>query len=161
MTLAMDSSHPEWTVDELVRHRGDISLLDRILGYGDNWLEARAVVTRNNLFLEHGEVPAWLGIEYMAQAVAAWAGTRARVEGRQVKVGFLLGSRRYESSVAGFPEGCTMRIRVEQEMAGDSGLGVFDCWIRGRDPRGESFEAHARLNVYQPEEFDDLLKVER
>lgn len=161
MTLAMDSSHPEWTVDELVRHRGDISLLDRILGYGDNWLEARAVVTRTNLFLEHGEVPAWIGIEYMAQAVAAWAGTRARIEGRHVKVGFLLGSRRYESSVAGFPEGCTMRIRVEQEMTGDNGLGVFNCRISGRAPRGESFEVQTRLNVYQPEEFDDLLKVEK
>lgn len=161
MAAGSGSSSPDWVVDDLVRHRGDISLLDRILGYGDNWLEARAVVTRSNLFLEHGQVPAWIGIEYMAQAVAAWAGTRARIEGRQVKVGFLLGSRRYESSVAGFPEGCTMRICVEQEMTGDNGMGVFNCWISGRDPRGKSFEVHARLNVYQPEEFGDLLKVEK
>lgn len=160
MTVAMESSQPEWTVDELVPHRGDISLLDRIMGHGDPWLEARAVITRNNLFLEHGEVPAWAGVEYMAQAVAAWAGTQARVEGRPVKVGFLLGSRRYESSVAGFPEGSTLRIRVEQEMIGDNGLGVFNCRINGRDPRGKAFEATARLNVYQPDELDDLLKVE-
>lgn len=160
MTTAVNGSQPQWSVDELIRHRGDISLLDRIMGHGDTWLEARAVITRNNLFFEHGEVPAWVGIEYMAQAVAAWAGTRALTEGRPVRVGFLLGSRRYETNVAGFVEGSTLRIRVDQEMQGDNGLGVFNCRISGREPRGQDFEASARLNVYQPDEFDDLLKVE-
>lgn len=159
MAKVGDLSHPQWSVDELVPHRGDISLLDRVLGHGDSWLEARSVMTNHNLFLEHGEVPAWVGVEYMAQAVAAWAGTQARANGRPVKVGFLLGSRRYESSVAGFPEGSTMRIRVDQEMTGDNGLGVFNCRIDGRDPRGQAFSATARLNVYQPDEFDDVLKV--
>ncbi|WP_328188651.1 hotdog family protein [Marinobacter sp. OP 3.4] len=160
MSTAMDGTQPQWSVDELIRHRGDISLLDRIMGHGDTWLEARAVITRANLFLEQGEVPAWVGIEYMAQAVAAWAGTQALTEGRPVRVGFLLGSRRYETSVAGFVEGSTLRIRVDQEMKGDNGVGVFNCRISGREPRGQAFEASARLNVFQPEEFDDLLKVE-
>ena len=51
------------------------------------------VVPEAGLFVEDGQVPAWVGIEYMAQAIAAWAGCRARAAGKPPQLGFLLGSR--------------------------------------------------------------------
>lgn len=154
------SKQPFYAVDELVRHRGDMSLLDTILDYGDNWLEAQATLTSDNLFLLEGVVPSWVGIEYMAQTVAAWAGARAQSRGEPVKVGFLVGTRKYQSQGAAFPVGSLLTIRVTQVMTGDNGLGVFDCQLQCEPPEGPAFTANARLNVFQPDDFTEVLGEE-
>jgi len=89
-------------------------------------------------------VPAWAGIEYMAQTIAAYVGIKARQANEPIRMGFLLGTRRYSSNVAAFKVGATLTIRAEKIMQ-DDGLGVFDCRIKG-----EAVEVTANLNVYQP-----------
>ncbi|MFS2044934.1 hypothetical protein ACEN9Z_12955 [Stenotrophomonas geniculata] len=68
-----------YAIEEVVPHRQDMCLLQRITHWDQDTLEAELVVPEAGLFVENGEVPAWVGIEYMAQAIAAWAGrTRAQ-----------------------------------------------------------------------------------
>jgi len=132
-------------VTELIPHTGDMVLLDRIVDYDDQGLTAELVVRGDGLLGgDERTVPAWVGIEYMAQTVAAYVGMKAKQANEPIRMGFLLGTRRYNSNVAAFKVGATLTIRVEKIMQ-DDGLGVFDCRIQG-----EGVEVTANLNVYQP-----------
>jgi len=131
-------------VTDLIPHTGDMVLLDRIVDYDDMGLTAELAVRGDGLFGDGRTVPAWVGIEYMAQTVAAYVGMKARQANEPIRMGFLLGTRRYNSNVAAFKVGATLTIRVEKIMQ-DDGLGVFDCRIHG-----EGVEVTANLNVYQP-----------
>jgi predicted hotdog family 3-hydroxylacyl-ACP dehydratase len=135
-------------MDEWVPHRGAMSLLDRVEHVDGNEVVAWVTVPVDGLFVGAGGVPAWVGIEYMAQAVAAWSGARARSAGGSPKIGFLLGSRRFEAHEPVFPSGAVLRISAHCELIGENGLGMFDCRIEcdGREL------ARARLSVFQPPE---------
>jgi predicted hotdog family 3-hydroxylacyl-ACP dehydratase len=106
------------------------------------------------LFCGADGVGAWVGIEYMAQAVAAHAGYRASLRGEQVKIGFLLGSRRYECSRPVFAIGSVLRVHVRCILLGENGLGSFECRI---DDPGASV-AIATLTVFQPANVNEFLE---
>jgi predicted hotdog family 3-hydroxylacyl-ACP dehydratase len=72
---------PEYTVAELVPHTGTMSLLTRIIDYGDDWLSAEIHITPESIFADERGVPAWIGLEYMAQAIAAYGGRQERERG--------------------------------------------------------------------------------
>ncbi|WP_340122256.1 hotdog family protein [Methylobacter svalbardensis] len=131
-------------VAELIPHAGSMVLLDRIIDYDDQGLTAELVVRGDGLLGDDQSVPAWVGIEYMAQTIAAYAGVMAKKVNEPIRLGFLLGTRRYRSNVAAFKVGSTLTIRVKNIMQDDN-LGVFDCRILG-----EGVEVTANLNVYQP-----------
>ena len=57
----------------------------------------------NPYFVPGLGVPVWVGIELMAQAIAAHAGLGARREQKPPRAGMLLGTRRFEASAAYFP----------------------------------------------------------
>jgi predicted hotdog family 3-hydroxylacyl-ACP dehydratase len=135
-------------VAELIPHSGKMVLLDRIIDCDDNSLSAEWVVRDDGLLGNDKTVPAWAGIEYMAQAIAAYAGIMSRRAGEPVKVGFLLGTRRYSSNVAEFKVGSTLKVRVEKIIQ-DNALGAFECKIQG-----DGVEVSANLNVYQPSHND-------
>ncbi len=130
---------------DLIPHSGSMVLLDRIIGFDDRGLTAELVVRGDALLGgDDNSVPAWVGIEYMAQTIAAYAGVTARQANEPIRLGFLLGTRRYSSNVAAFKVGAALTVRVERIIQ-DDGLGVFDCRIIG-----EGVEVTANLNVYQP-----------
>ena len=101
-----------YAIEEVVPHRQDMCLLERITHWDQDTIEAELVVPEAGLFVENHEVPAWVGIEYMAQAIAAWAGCRARAAGKPPQLGFLLGSRRYNSARCSFPSGSRLRVQA-------------------------------------------------
>ena len=100
----------------------------------------------DGLFVQDGGVPAWVGVEYMAQAIAAWAGCHARGQGRTPPIGFLLGTRRYDSAVERFDSGRVLRVEARRELLGENGLGVFACRILA----GEEELATANVSVFEP-----------
>lgn len=129
----------------LIPHSGSMVLLDRIIDYDDQGLTAELAVRGDGLLGgDDKAVPAWAGIEYMAQAIAVYGGVMARQAGEPIRLGFLLGTRRYSSNVAAFKVGSTLTIQVKKIMQDDN-LGVFDCRILG-----DGVEVTANLNVYQP-----------
>ena len=148
MTDPLDDTRP-WAphvMDAWVPHRGAMSLLATVAHCDDERIEARVRVPSDGLFAADDGVPAWVGIEYMAQAVAAWSGARARSGGGSPRIGYLLGSRRYEAAVPVFEAGAELQVFAQCELMGDNGLGMFLCRI---EQRGRVL-ATGRLSVFEP-----------
>ena len=88
-------------------------LLDRVTGWEHGRVEAQVDVVREMLGFDPGRgVPAWLGVEYLAQAAALCFGLLSRDAGQQAhaRPGMLVACRRFECSVDHFPEGATLTI---------------------------------------------------
>ena len=144
------------TLEELLPHQAPMLLLDRLLDYQGSRVRCETRVgERHGLLLdEQGCLPAWVGLELMAQTIAAWAGMRGRERGEPVRIGMLLGSRQYQSQVARFAAG--ERLVIEAEcLLEDNGMASFECRILCGDLRC----AEARLSTYLPsdEELQGLL----
>jgi len=132
-------------IASLIPHSGEMVLLDRVIDYDDNRLSAELVVRGDGLLAgDENSVPAWIGIEYMAQTIAAYAGIAAKQAKQPIRLGFLLGTRRYSSNTGEFRVGAKLTVEVERIFQDDN-LSVFDCRILGDD-----VEITANLNVYQP-----------
>ncbi|WP_122454332.1 hotdog family protein [Pseudomonas viridiflava] len=143
----------DWPLAELIPHAGDMILIDQVLAFDEEQIQTCLTVRANGLFNEaDGSLPAWVGVELMAQSVAAFAGCQARSKGDAVKLGFLLGSRKFECNVAHFPAGSELNIHAVRSLQDDSGMGVFECTLTGPD-----LNAFARLNVYCPPNTADYL----
>ncbi|MCP2075813.1 UNVERIFIED_ORG: putative hotdog family 3-hydroxylacyl-ACP dehydratase [Pseudomonas lini] len=136
----------DWPLAELLPHAGDMILIDRILDFDDEQIHTLATVRPGGLFSrDDGGLPAWVGIELMAQSVAAFAGCHARRRGDAVELGFLLGTRKFECNVEYFPVGAELTIHGVRSLEDDNGMGVFECHIRA-----PGIHATARLNVFRP-----------
>lgn len=139
-----------WTLEELLPHAAPMILIDEVLEYSDNTLKARVLISEDSIFYERFKgVPVWVGVEYMAQTIAALAGVRAKRAKEPVRIGFLLGARRYETTTAMFALGQALEVYV-QEIFQDGSMGVFDCEIRSNQAE---LLASASLNVYLPREI--------
>lgn len=142
-----------WSVPELLPQSGRMILLDDAIAAGEGWVEAGVRIGEDSLLYEAGfGVPAWVGIEYMAQTVAMYSGIRRKRAGEQVKIGFLLGTRRYVAMTDYFVLGYYIRIHAREEWQ-DGQMAVFDCRIESA-----ACLATARINVYQPQEVSTVIK---
>jgi predicted hotdog family 3-hydroxylacyl-ACP dehydratase len=163
-------------ITSLVPHSGTMLLLDRLVTVGHDSLQAEVTITPHSLFAGPQGVGNWIGIEYMAQAVAAFAGYEARYPaarqaGAKVeveveveaavttwqppppKIGFLLGSRHYIAHCGHFVLGSRLQIHVQRLFQADNGLGSFDCFIED----GTQRLASATLTVFQPPNLQHFL----
>ena len=143
----------DWPLAELLPHAGDMILIEQVLAFDEEQIETRLSVKAGGLFnREDGSLPAWAGIELMAQSVAAYAGCRARLQGHPVTLGFLLGTRKFECNVEHFPLGAQLHIHALRSLEDDNGMGVFECHLTG-----PGIQASARLNVFRPPQADTYL----
>ncbi|HEX4551518.1 hotdog family protein [Pseudomonas sp.] len=147
----------DWPLAELLPHAGDMILIDRILSFDEEQIHTRLTVKPDGLFnLPDGSLPAWVGVELMAQSVAAFAGCHARQKGNPVELGFLLGTRKFECNVDAFAAGSELTIHGIRSLEDDNGMGVFECHIHG-----PGIEASARLNVFRPPQPSQYLEQNR
>ncbi|WP_245213825.1 hotdog family protein [Rhodoferax sp. AJA081-3] len=142
-----------YPITAIVPHAGKMCLLDRPIEGDAESLSCEVTIREDGLFFSNGGVDGWVGIEYMAQTVAAWAGWRARLRGEAPRIGFLLGSRRYECSRPRFTLGQTYRIDVHRQFQADNGLGQFDCRIQ----LDGQVVASATLTVFEPTNAEEFL----
>lgn len=135
-----------WPLAELLPHAGDMILIDQVLAFDEDSIDTRMTVRAGGLFNEaDGSLPAWIGVELMAQSIAAYAGCHARTQGQPVVMGFLIGTRKYQCNVERFALGSTLNIRALRTLEDDNGMGVFECHLSG-----PGVQVSARLNVYRP-----------
>ena len=146
---------PAIPIGELLPHGAAMTLIDRLVSYDTARSVATAVVTESNPFFDGAGVPAWTGLEYMAQTIAAHAGLAARLRGERPAVGFLLGTRAYSSRVSAFPIGATLTIEVAPQ-AVDAGFAAFDCSIAM-----ERVVATAVVSTYVPSAAELARLLER
>jgi len=146
-------------IRELVPHSGAMVLLDRVVSADDDNLCAEVRIHAGSMLAEAHGVGAWVGIEYMAQAIAAHAGWKAWQKNQDVKVGFLLGSRKYQAGVPLFALGSVLRVHVHRVLQGENGLGAFDCRIDDAEAApGAPSLATATVTVFQPDNVNQFLK---
>ena len=111
---------------------------------GDDHLRADVRIREGIPFFEANRgVPAWVGLEYMAQAIAALAGIRARRAGRPIPLGLIIGCREFSCTTANFAPGTIIDTRIRELAADENGLGSFDCTLGTPD-----IVASARLSVF-------------
>ena len=131
-------------IGELLPHGPEMTLIERLIEYSPQRSVATAVLTPRSRFAEAGGVPAWVGVEYMAQTIAAHAGYEGRLRGQPPAIGFLLGTRAYRSELGVFPHGATLTISVEP-LVTDGKLGAFMCAIAI-----DRVVSTAVVNTYRP-----------
>lgn len=131
-------------IQDLVPHRGRMLLLDEVVEAAPGLVVCRVLVRPDSTFAEEGSVPGLVALEYMAQAVAAYAGLKARGLGQPVRIGYLLGSRDVALPPADFQAGDELLIEARHQF-GEEAIGAFDCRVvlRGQ------VVASGCLNVYQ------------
>lgn len=143
-----------WPIEQLLPHAGEMILLDAVLEHdAERALCSHRVPPASMFHDANGRLPAWMGVELMAQAIAAWAGCRAMQAGEPVRLGFLLGTRHYVCNVPAFAHGIELRIEARRDFHDAAGMGVFACRI---DAPG--ILAQARLTVFSPPEAGALLQ---
>lgn len=141
-------------IRSLLPHAGPMVLLDRLVAADEESVTAEVMIRPDSLFCRADGVGAWVGIEYMAQAIGAYAGYRARLRGEPIRLGFILGTRRYQCNWPMFPVGSVLSIVATRVLEGENGLSSFDCEIVdiGRGP-----VATATLTVFQPPDVEEFL----
>lgn len=130
----------------IVPHSGPMVLLDRVISVDAESVCAEVRIRQDSLFYVDGGVGAWVGLEYIAQAIAAYAGYNAALLGKPVKIGFLLGTRRYECVRPTFALGSVIKVRAKRVLQTDDGVASFDCAIDDESGR----LGGASVTVYQP-----------
>ncbi|WP_227369953.1 hypothetical protein [Halomonas sp. M20] len=126
--------------------------LDHILAVDDYSLVADVTPSADNVFATDAGIPGWTGLEWLAQAVAAWAGWHAQANHEQArsespKIGFLIGSKRFESLRDYLAVDRTYQVSVRLDFQADNGLSHFQGEIMDDD--GTRL-AHGTLTVFQP-----------
>lgn len=141
------SNYP--AIDKLLPHDRPMILIDRAIKIEENGIHCQTSIDETNPFFnsESEIVPAYVGIEFMAQAIAAWSGYNALSKGERPPIGFLLGSRAYKSQYDVYHKGQLLDIYAEQMMEND-GMAAFMARI---ECNAETV-ASCRLNVYVPSE---------
>ncbi len=140
---------------DYIPHSGKMALIDKISDVGENWIECLVDPSKTSLFSKDESIPSWLGIEYMAQTIAAYAGWKAKKSGEAVKMGFLLGTRKYKCLEKTFYS--KLKVKAEVLFQSDE-LASFSCCIR--TSKDDISLAKARINVYQPKDFSIAIQDE-
>ena len=147
----------DYRFEELVPHTGIMALLEQVVSWNGEEIVTSVVIDQSAPFCNGEGVPAWFGLEYMAQTIAAYAGIKAKELDQAVKIGFLLGTRRYECSKNSFRVGELIRVSAREEVQGSNGLSAFNCCIFDGE---DKLVAQANLNVFQPEDPEGFLSGE-
>ncbi len=118
-------------VTPLLPHRGPAIVLDGLKELWEDGCLAVAQVREGVWYLDAaGLMPAWVGLEMMAQAASAFSGHRNALSGRPVRVGYLLGTRSFTATGPAFPVGTVLEIEVRVLFLDESGPSAFRCELR-------------------------------
>ena len=141
-------------ISGLVPHTRTMALLERVIYRDANRIDCLMKISAQDPFInEYGNVPAYVGIEYMSQGVAAHSSLNKTDKTERGKIGVLLGSIKVELFVQEFFQKQELLISANFLMERD-GFGVFDCDIRNVDD-GELL-VRGRLKFYETKTIDDL-----
>jgi predicted hotdog family 3-hydroxylacyl-ACP dehydratase len=156
MTL-IELSHDTFPpIEAIIPHRGTMLLLDAVLSCDDETLTARATVQAGAWYAdEHGAMPAWIGIELMAQGIAAHVSLRAMHAGERARPGVLLGTRSYQAHASAFACGAPLVIGVREVLRSEEGHSAYECTIEQDGVR----RADAVIKVFQPQDFQTFIEA--
>jgi len=138
---------PTLTISAILPHVGQMRLLDELQDHGPEHVTCGVTIHAGSMFCDpvHG-VPAWVGLEYMAQTACAFSGVEEVRAGLKPSIGLLLGTRSYQCSTEWFPLGATLHVRADLLMRDETNLVAFACTIYEKD----RLLARGDLKAYRP-----------
>ncbi|WP_348535750.1 beta-hydroxyacyl-ACP dehydratase [Mycoavidus cysteinexigens] len=152
--LAMNSPHGFPEIETLLPHRGTMLLLDRVTAFANETLSAEYQVRGDAWYADpDARMPAWIGLELMAQAMAAHASLSAKANGGPPQPGVLLGSRQYQAFCEAFEANTLLKVDVQQILALADGNRAYDCALW----QDAELAAKAVLKVFQPPDFSAFM----
>ncbi|MGH8456753.1 MAG: 3-hydroxylacyl-ACP dehydratase [Stenotrophobium sp.] len=142
-----------YTPEQVLPHRYEALLVDAV-SYGADYGRASLTVREKSPYCDgiHG-IPAWVGVEYMAQALGVFSGVELLQAGQAVKIGLLIGTRRYESSVPAFALGTHLTITAKLLSREDRDIYVFACEISD----GQRVLARGDIKAFRPDDVHAYL----
>ncbi len=153
--LAMSPPHGFPEIETLLPQRGTMLLLDRVTAFTNETLSAEYRVRGDAWYADsNARMPAWIGLELMAQTMAAHAALSAQHHGRPPQPGVLLGSRQYQAFCAAFEANTVLKVEVQQILALADGNQAYDCALW----QGNELAAKAVLKVFQPPDFSAFMQ---
>ncbi|WP_144111831.1 hotdog family protein [Paraburkholderia sp. BCC1886] len=144
-------------IEAIIPHRGTMLLIDAVERCDTTSLSARATVHADAWYADPeagGAMPAWIGIELMAQAIAAHVALCAMQSGGRARPGVLLGSRNYTAHRPNFAAGARLLIQITELLRSEAGHGAYECTIHD----GELLCADAVIKVFQPPDFQSFIE---
>ena len=129
---------------EILPQKARMALLDRLISVDKEAkiAESEADICRDNLFFDCdlGGVPSWIGIEMIAQTVAA----SSAVLSEKTKSGMVLSVTNYSAKEPIFCDGDTLKIQVRQDFVSEP---IFR--YEGVIYRGEEELVRGKITVAQ------------
>lgn len=141
-----------YPIEKFLCHRRGMKLIDKLISYTEDSVDVEANITKDSIFLEPDGVPAWIGIEYAAQAVATLSGVRSVINNEDVKLGLLLSGRRYKCKQTHFTLGEKLIIHVKEDF-NDGKMGAYRCTISNGNKEDI---ASVSINAYVPDRLEDI-----
>jgi predicted hotdog family 3-hydroxylacyl-ACP dehydratase len=115
---------------ELLPHRPPMLLINEFVSVNERSAEAKVVIDCHTPFCESGlGVPAWIGLEYMGQTAALIAGFQLKMGLVEPHLGFLLGTRKYQTWSDYFAEDSCLRVRCQEKAFVGNSLATFECAV--------------------------------
>ena len=138
-------------IETLIPHDAPMILIDALVKSDESTSTSELCIRESLPFFDAtlNGVPSWVGVEYMAQTVAAhsgFTGLKKNDSSHTPPIGFLLGTRKYISSTAVFKQGITLETRVDM-LFNDNGMASFNCSI---SEKGGEVLCTAKLTTYEP-----------
>jgi predicted hotdog family 3-hydroxylacyl-ACP dehydratase len=150
-----DRQFAQQPIEAIIPHRGSMLLIDAVDTFDNETLNARASVDPHAWYADaDGAMPAWIGIELMAQAIAAHVALLAMRGGGRARPGVLLGSRSYKALQPTFASGARLSIRAVELLRSEEGHGAYECTIHHAD----LCCAEAVIKVFQPPDFQTFIE---
>jgi len=146
------------SVRELLPHRGEMVLLHDVIEHTEESTSCSVDVDAQHYFRDSsGDVPAWVGLEYLAQVIGVHAGLVDHAQGRPPRIGFLLGSRCLSFYTSHFRRGQCLVGMARRSWGELEGSVVFSCVIRDRNT-GEIL-VEGKLNCMRPKDGDEVQRL--
>lgn len=137
-------------VNDYLPHQPPMRLIEFIASSSDLRVTTLTRITTESTFYsaDAGGVPAWVGLEYLAQTAAVWVGLDDVRHGRRVDPAFLISARQYTANEPVFAAGQDLLAEVKVEMI-EQDIVAFSGQITGANDR---VMANAFFTAYRPED---------
>jgi len=153
----MMTAKPEFQMSQLLPHEGRMLLIDELLEQQEDSIVTALTIRPDSVLCDGVTgVPAWVGMEYMAQAACAFSGLDQARAGIKPCIPALLGTRAYKAAVSVFPIGARLLVSARLLMRDDDNLAVFQCSIRNASTGAEL--ASGDVKAIRPADIHKLIE---
>ncbi len=146
----------KYDLEKILPHNNPMILIDNIeeVNLDEEYILTSVTIREDNVFFERelDGVSYLLGIEFMAQTIAAY--THFKNNNETPQIGFLLGTRSYRCSLEKFEKDHKYIIKAKEIFCDDE-LVSFECLIYNEGAEC----AKATINAYQPKNATEYLNI--